>query len=212
VDSDCFSKIGYDDDENIIYLVFRRNKAQYRYLNFYSLDWFDFSVYCDSKDKYYVQKIKGKYPCEKLGIDGEYYRTIFEEEYDYIKVIGYTSMGTPIIEDPEEDVYWKNTYDSDCFKKIGYVDDLDVLYVIFRDTGDEYRYVDVPYYRWLGLRTADSHGEYYNDYIKGKYICQKVDPYGLYIPDYESYYEDAKKEMEEEYEIRREKMYEMINN
>ena len=99
-----------------------------------------------------------------------------EEEDDY-SIIGYTSRGTPIVDDIELDlnIDWKNTYDSDCFRKIGYDDTNEILYVRFRDSGAMYRYLDVPYRVWRELKWADSKGGYYNEDIKGRYYCEKID-------------------------------------
>lgn len=104
-------------------------------------------------------------------------RDFDESDYDYEEelVVGYTSRGTPIIKETDEEIEWNNTWDSTCFSKIGYDDDNETLYLIFRDSGSEYRYLDFPYSEWLDFSLADSKGGYYNKYIKGYYYCEKID-------------------------------------
>ena len=64
------------------------------------------------------------------------------------------------------------TPNSSCFSEIGwYGGD---LYVVFRDSGAEYVYFDVPRSVYNELEDSDSPGKYYNAEIKGDYDCEKV--------------------------------------
>lgn len=87
--------------------------------------------------------------------------------------IGVTSAGTPIIDKSDYDsVKMQSTPNSTCFSEIGYYDG--DLFVVFRDSGAEYVYRDVPKYVWNELNDADSMGRYYNSNIKGNYDCEKL--------------------------------------
>ena len=91
------------------------------------------------------------------------------------EVVGYTTKGTPIIEEPEVDINWKSTPSSTAFSRVGYDEDNRDLYVIFRDSGAKYRYSDFSYSDWTDFTNADSLGKHYNSYIKGQYYCEKID-------------------------------------
>lgn len=97
-----------------------------------------------------------------------------QDDYEN-EVIGYTSRGTPIIEEPEVDISWQSTPSSTAFSKVGYDADNEDLYVSFRDSGAEYRYSDFSYSDWTDFINADSLGKHFNSYIKGQYYCEKID-------------------------------------
>ena len=90
------------------------------------------------------------------------------------EIIGYTSRNTPIIKE-ENNISWNSTPDSTCFSSIGYDEDNNCLYVIFRETGAEYKYSDFTTSDWIDFTEADSLGSYFNKYIKGNYYCEKIE-------------------------------------
>lgn len=64
-ESECFSEIAYDAQNEILYVRFRESGAAYRYLNFSEDDWEIFKTQ-DSLGSWYNKVIKGQYDCEKI--------------------------------------------------------------------------------------------------------------------------------------------------
>ncbi len=65
VDSSCFSRIGYDADNQILKVQFRESGEYYVYFDFSQEDYEDFSS-ADSLGKYFNAYIKGVYDYERL--------------------------------------------------------------------------------------------------------------------------------------------------
>jgi len=59
IDSSCFSKIGYDEENEVLYVEFLDSGSEYRYLGFSYYDWLDFRA-SSSLGQYYNQNIKEK--------------------------------------------------------------------------------------------------------------------------------------------------------
>jgi len=68
----------------------------------------------------------------------------------------------------------KNVIGSTCFSALGYDNEEKCLVVEFKESGSRYAYYDVPETVWSDLKSAESKGGYYNDEIKGKYVCKKL--------------------------------------
>lgn len=66
-----------------------------------------------------------------------------------------------------------NTPDSTCFSRVGYDSRNNVLIVVFRDSGAEYHYFDVPEDVWESFYDSESLGRYFNANIKGYYEYEK---------------------------------------
>lgn len=66
-----------------------------------------------------------------------------------------------------------NTPDSTCFSRVGYDARNNVLIVVFRESGAEYHYYDVPEDVWESFYDSASLGKYFNQEIKGKYEYEK---------------------------------------
>lgn len=66
-----------------------------------------------------------------------------------------------------------NTPDSTCFSRVGYDSRNNVLIVVFRDSGAEYHYYDVPEDVWESFYDSASLGKYFNREIKGNYEYEK---------------------------------------
>lgn len=66
-----------------------------------------------------------------------------------------------------------NTPDSTCFSRVGYDSRNNVLIVVFRDSGAEYHYFDVPEDVWESFYDSTSLGRYFNREIKGNYEYEK---------------------------------------
>lgn len=66
-----------------------------------------------------------------------------------------------------------NTPESTCFSRVGYDSRNNVLIVVFRDSGAEYHYYDVPEDVWESFYDSTSLGRYFNANIKGNYAYQK---------------------------------------
>ena len=66
-----------------------------------------------------------------------------------------------------------NTPDSTCFSRVGYDSRNNVLIVVFRESGAEYQYFDVPEDVWESFYDSASLGRYFNSYIKGNYAYRK---------------------------------------
>ena len=64
--SDCFSRIGYDADEETLGVTFRSSEATYYYYGVPASVWRELSS-AASKGGYYNEHIKGQYTCEKEG-------------------------------------------------------------------------------------------------------------------------------------------------
>lgn len=87
----------------------------------------------------------------------------------------FTSRGTPINRDFDlSRVDFQDTPNSSVFSKVGYIEEDEVLVVVFRSTGP-YKYDDVSYPVWEEFTNADSLGSYYNHHIKGEYPCEKIE-------------------------------------
>ncbi len=65
-DSLCFSEIGYDSDEDILFVTFRESGASYAYYDVPSSVWKKLKN-ASSMGSYFNSSIKGEYYCEKLG-------------------------------------------------------------------------------------------------------------------------------------------------
>ena len=88
-----------------------------------------------------------------------------------------TSQGTPITDGANlPRVNMRETPDSSCFSSIGYDRGTGTLFVVFRDSGAEYAYGEVPVNIYIELCEAESMGNFYNEYIKGYYECCKIEP------------------------------------
>lgn len=66
-----------------------------------------------------------------------------------------------------------NTPDSTCFSRVGYDARNNMLIVVFRDSGTEYHYFDVPEDVWESFYDSTSLGRYFNANIKGNYAYKK---------------------------------------
>lgn len=66
-----------------------------------------------------------------------------------------------------------NTPDSTCFSRVGYDSRNNVLIVVFRESGAEYHYFDVPEDVWESFYDSESLGKYFNREIKGNYEYEK---------------------------------------
>lgn len=66
-----------------------------------------------------------------------------------------------------------NTPESTCFSRVGYDSRNNVLIVVFRDSGAEYHYYDVPEDVWESFYDSASLGKYFNREIKGNYEYEK---------------------------------------
>lgn len=66
-----------------------------------------------------------------------------------------------------------NTPESTCFSWVGYDSRNNMLIVVFRDSGAEYHYFDVPEDAWESFYDSTSLGQYFNSHIKGNYAYQK---------------------------------------
>ena len=66
-----------------------------------------------------------------------------------------------------------NTPESTCFSRVGYDSRNNVLIVVFRDSGAEYHYYDVPEDVWESFYDSESLGKYFNREIKGNYEYEK---------------------------------------
>lgn len=66
-----------------------------------------------------------------------------------------------------------NTPESTCFSMVGYDSRNNMLIVVFRDSGAEYHYFDVPEDVWESFYDSVSLGRYFNSYIKGNYAYKK---------------------------------------
>lgn len=65
-DSSCFAYVGYDDEYEVLALVFRSNEQRaYLYREFLYDDYRAFMA-ADSLGGYYNENIKGKYPGERI--------------------------------------------------------------------------------------------------------------------------------------------------
>lgn len=98
-------------------------------------------------------------------LDYKTYLNIVGEEEDGEEVTLYTKDYTEFLE-------W---VDSTCFSSVGFDEEEDILVVEFLESGSVYIYYDVPYWQYLDLIYADSIGGYYNDYIKGQYISERIE-------------------------------------
>lgn len=88
----------------------------------------------------------------------------FYQEYDDDKILEEGAR--------ESEFFMVETPYSSCFSEIGwYGGD---LYVVFRDSGAEYVYFDVPRSVYNELEDSDSPGKYYNAEIKWDYDYEKV--------------------------------------
>lgn len=78
---------------------------------------------------------------------------------------------------PTDSGRWETIYtdDSTCFTVIAYCISSQELQVQFRNSGAWYSYYGVEYSTWKSFKNADSHGGYYNDYIKNDYECVKLE-------------------------------------
>lgn len=66
-----------------------------------------------------------------------------------------------------------NTPESTCFSRVGYDSRNQVLIVVFRESGAEYHYFDVPEDVWESFYDSTSLGRYFNANIKGNYEYEK---------------------------------------
>lgn len=63
---------------------------------------------------------------------------------------------------------------SSNIQSIGYDPVTLTLEIQFRKTGDVYQYFDVPAHIHRGLMDADSHGKYFHQNIRGKFLYDKI--------------------------------------
>lgn len=66
---------------------------------------------------------------------------------------------------------------SSAISHVGYSVKSQVLDIKFRDSGNGYRYYQVPIAIWNGFNDALSRGRYYNENIKGKYQSKRLMPF-----------------------------------
>lgn len=116
-------------------------------------------------DDYYQEEYK-----EEYYISDEYWE---DEEIDYENDDNY--VYDELLDEylSVEETYWYETPDSTAISEIGYWWRFHVLYITFRNSGETYEYYDVPPEVWYNIRTADSIGRYFNEYIKGHYEYEK---------------------------------------
>ena len=117
-------------------------------------------------------------------LDYKTYLSLFGKEEDredkdldyktYLNIVGEEEDGevTLYTKDYTEFLEW---VDSTCFSSVGFDEEEDILVVEFLESGSVYIYYDVPYWQYLDLIYADSIGGYYNDYIKGQYISERIE-------------------------------------
>jgi len=65
-DSTCFSEIGYDYENSILFVRFRDSGVAYIYYDVPTDVWNGLSTYTDSKGNYFYNNIKGKYTYKRL--------------------------------------------------------------------------------------------------------------------------------------------------
>lgn len=65
VDSSCFSRVGYDKDQEILKVQFRESGVYYVYFDF-PADEYNSFIYSDSLGGYFNAHIKGEYEYERL--------------------------------------------------------------------------------------------------------------------------------------------------
>lgn len=65
VDSSCFESVGYDDNNEVLYVRFLDSGSVYGY---YGVPYYEYEelIYADSIGGYYNDSIKGQYDCEQL--------------------------------------------------------------------------------------------------------------------------------------------------
>jgi len=64
-DSSCFSEIGYDEQNEVLVVVFRDSGSMYAYYDVPEGVWDDL-YFASSMGSYYNKNIKGQYDCEKI--------------------------------------------------------------------------------------------------------------------------------------------------
>ena len=65
--------------------------------------------------------------------------------------------------------------DSTCFSEVSYDIDNEILVVRFKDSGALYYYYKISPSLYDSFRSADSLGGFYNDNIKGKFSCYRLE-------------------------------------
>ena len=65
--------------------------------------------------------------------------------------------------------------DSTCFSEVSYDINNEILVVRFKDSGALYYYYKISPSFYDSFRSADSLGGFYNDNIKGKYSCYRLE-------------------------------------
>lgn len=65
--------------------------------------------------------------------------------------------------------------DSTCFSEVSYDIDNEILVVRFRDSGALYYYYKISPSFYDSFRSAESLGGFYNDNIKGKFSCYRLE-------------------------------------
>ena len=80
-------------------------------------------------------------------------------------------MRNPLVDRPleEKDNTVFSYLKGECLESAAYNHALKQLFVTFRESGNTYRYYEVPTEQYLGLQRARSAGKYYNQEIKGCY-------------------------------------------
>lgn len=63
--------------------------------------------------------------------------------------------------------------ESEMLRLVGYDDELRVLEVVF-NTGDRYRYLNVPASEYEGLMNAESIGQYMHKHVIGHYEYERA--------------------------------------
>jgi hypothetical protein len=64
---------------------------------------------------------------------------------------------------------------SAAIRHIHYKPDLEELSIWFGPDFRRYKYYDVPEFLYEALRDADSRGQFFNQSIKGRFECEKVE-------------------------------------
>lgn len=67
----------------------------------------------------------------------------------------------------------RTVVDSAIFSEIGYDSVFETLEILFR-SGERYRYFGVPEAIYKELMRAESHGQFFNSFIRDKYHMEQV--------------------------------------
>lgn len=133
--------------------------------------------YEEYEDEYYEEEYEGPtyngitndeiwYYLDQIGY---YYGT--DDPFSVDDYVGEDYIETYDGESWETNIWW---VDSSAFDQIGYNFYLDILDVQF-DSSGWYRYYDIEPEMFVEFITSESKGKYYNEYIKGRFECDRLD-------------------------------------